>query len=194
MVSSFVWHGVLDALPVALALFDEEGVPVHESRAFSLLAARVQEVREFSARLARDSAQAVREWHETGPDTVDESLETADLRTAAECFRLEGRYVAARTRSGKRSGIILVLVRNVVDDRAAEAVLQKLYGLTQQEARVVGILVRGGSNKQIAGILGISAHTVRHHVEHALRKLGISKRSQVPARVLGLVGDFERVP
>jgi len=189
-----VWHGVLDALPVALSLFDEEGAPVHESRAFALLAARVQEVRELAVRLARDSSRAVRELGETVPDAADESLETAEFRTSVECLRLESRYVAARTRSGRRAGFIVVLVRNVVDDRATEAVLQKLYGLTQQEARVVGVLVRGGSNKQIAGLLDISEHTVRHHVEHALRKLGISKRSQVPARVLGILGDSERLP
>ena len=36
----------------------------------------------------------------------------------------------------------------------------------------------GLSNKQIAGILGISLHTVKNHVHNALSKLGVENRHE----------------
>ena len=38
-------------------------------------------------------------------------------------------------------------------------------------------LVRGGSNRQIAEGLGISAKTVGHHVEHVYKKAGVRSRA-----------------
>ena len=38
-------------------------------------------------------------------------------------------------------------------------------------------LVRGGSNRQIAESLGISAKTVGHHVEHVYKKAGVRSRA-----------------
>jgi DNA-binding NarL/FixJ family response regulator len=43
-------------------------------------------------------------------------------------------------------------------------------GLTERELQVLLALVRGGSNRQIAEGLGISAKTVGHHVEHVYKK------------------------
>jgi DNA-binding NarL/FixJ family response regulator len=37
--------------------------------------------------------------------------------------------------------------------------------------------VRGGSNQEIAGNLGISAKTVGHHVQHVYKKAGVRSRA-----------------
>ena len=50
-------------------------------------------------------------------------------------------------------------------------------GLTDRELEVLLVLVRGGSNQQIAGDLGISAKTVGHHVEHVYQKAGVRSRA-----------------
>jgi DNA-binding NarL/FixJ family response regulator len=39
------------------------------------------------------------------------------------------------------------------------------------------VLVRGESNQQIAGDLGISAKTVGHHVQHVYQKAGVRSRA-----------------
>lgn len=39
------------------------------------------------------------------------------------------------------------------------------------------MLVRGGSNQEIAEHLGISAKTVGHHVQHVYRKAGVHSRA-----------------
>jgi DNA-binding NarL/FixJ family response regulator len=50
-------------------------------------------------------------------------------------------------------------------------------GLTERELQVLLALVRGGSNRQIANGLGISAKTVGHHVEHVYKKAGVRSRA-----------------
>jgi DNA-binding NarL/FixJ family response regulator len=50
-------------------------------------------------------------------------------------------------------------------------------GLTERELEVLLVLVRGGSNQQIADDLGISAKTVGRHVEHVYQKAGVSSRA-----------------
>ncbi|MDP9285203.1 MAG: LuxR C-terminal-related transcriptional regulator, partial [Actinomycetota bacterium] len=50
-------------------------------------------------------------------------------------------------------------------------------GLTERELEVLLVLVRGGSNQQIADDLGISAKTVGHHVEHVYQKAGVRSRA-----------------
>ena len=49
-------------------------------------------------------------------------------------------------------------------------------GLTAREAEVLGLLVRGRSNKQIASQLSISARTVGTHVEHIYAKIDVTTR------------------
>lgn len=50
-------------------------------------------------------------------------------------------------------------------------------GLTEREVEVVGLLARGYRNRQIAGMLVISAATVDHHLRHIYDKLGVSTRA-----------------
>ena len=52
------------------------------------------------------------------------------------------------------------------------------------------VLVRGGSNQQIATDLGISAKTVGHHVEHVYEKAGV--RSRAAATVWAFEQDLVR--
>ena len=44
-------------------------------------------------------------------------------------------------------------------------------------ARSPLVLVRGGSNQQIADDLGISAKTVGHHIQHVYQKAGVRSRA-----------------
>lgn len=50
--------------------------------------------------------------------------------------------------------------------------------LTQRESEVLKQLAFGLTNKEIAGALGISYETVKEHVQHILRKVGVSDRTQ----------------
>ena len=50
--------------------------------------------------------------------------------------------------------------------------------LTNQEQKVLKLLIEGLSNKEIAEKLVISIHTVKTHIEHIYRKLAVSSRVQ----------------
>ena len=53
------------------------------------------------------------------------------------------------------------------------------FGLTRREAQIVGALVDGQTNKDIAGTLGISEATVKHHLTNVYDKLGVYNRVEL---------------
>ncbi|WP_269633604.1 response regulator [Pelomonas sp. BJYL3] len=52
-------------------------------------------------------------------------------------------------------------------------------GLSPREGEILREIVQGASNKEIARRLGIAETTVKIHVQHILRKLGVNSRVQV---------------
>jgi len=54
--------------------------------------------------------------------------------------------------------------------------------LTSREVEVLILISAGASNQQISEELFLSIHTVKRHVVHILRKLGVSSRTQSAAR------------
>ena len=61
--------------------------------------------------------------------------------------------------------------------------------LTERELVVLGLMVEGLNNTQIAGRLVVSPSTIKTHVSHILSKLGVASRSEAVALALrsGLV-------
>ena len=51
--------------------------------------------------------------------------------------------------------------------------------LTTRELEVLRLVVRGYNTEQMAGILGVSRHTIRTHVQQVLRKLGVHGRGKL---------------
>jgi two-component system nitrate/nitrite response regulator NarL len=68
-------------------------------------------------------------------------------------------------------------------------VADALHSLSPRERETLALIARGDSNKLIARELGIAETTVKIHVQHILRKLGLSSRVQaaVYASTNGLV-------
>jgi DNA-binding NarL/FixJ family response regulator len=65
--------------------------------------------------------------------------------------------------------------------------------LTQRELEILELIVRGLSNGEIAGTLGITEGTVKWHVNIILGKLNVSDRTQAAVAALkrGFVGPYE---
>ncbi len=89
-----------------------------------------------------------------------------------------------------------------VDTAISEQVVRKAlrsqrarnpYGLTDQERRALALVDRGLRTQQIGEHLGITVETVKTHIKHALRKLGVDDRRSAAAlaRRNGLFDDLE---
>jgi DNA-binding CsgD family transcriptional regulator len=55
--------------------------------------------------------------------------------------------------------------------------------LTEQERRILGLVAAGCSNAEIADRMCVATCTVRKHLEHAYRKLGVTNRHAATAAV-----------
>jgi DNA-binding CsgD family transcriptional regulator len=62
--------------------------------------------------------------------------------------------------------------------------LLNAYGLTTAQSRVVGLVLRGHSTRQIVRELHISANTVQEHLTAAFDKFGVRSRRELVAAVL----------
>jgi DNA-binding NarL/FixJ family response regulator len=58
------------------------------------------------------------------------------------------------------------------------------FDLTLQEMRVVELLPRGMTNREIGTVLGVSEHTVKTHLYNAMHKLGAKDRAEAAAIAL----------
>jgi DNA-binding NarL/FixJ family response regulator len=63
--------------------------------------------------------------------------------------------------------------------------------LTPRERQVLRLVTEGQTNREIASQLGISAGTVKNHVEHIIAKLNVSDRTQAAVYALrhGLIAN-----
>lgn len=55
--------------------------------------------------------------------------------------------------------------------------LSALHPLSLREGEVLGWIVEGKRDAEIAAILGLSTRTVEKHVQHILEKLGVETRT-----------------
>jgi DNA-binding NarL/FixJ family response regulator len=85
-------------------------------------------------------------------------------------------------------------VRSPVGDKEQRDAALLAGQLTPRELEVLEILVRGGSNAEIARELGLSPNTVRTHVQSILTKLQVRSRLEAAAFAVrfGIVRDGER--
>jgi two-component system, NarL family, response regulator LiaR len=110
---------------------------------------------------------------------VDETLVARALRAGAISYLLKDVHADQ----------LAVAIRHAYHGRAifASAVAQALAhlateplppNLTKREREVLGLLVTGKTNSEIATVLGICRGTVNLHVSNILDKLGVANRTE----------------
>ncbi len=83
--------------------------------------------------------------------------------------------------SGDHLDTVMHLCRPVARQRAVTPTRPLRRSLTARERQVLNCLCRRSSTEEIAGELGISAVTVRNHMQHLLEKLAVHSRAEAVA-------------
>jgi DNA-binding NarL/FixJ family response regulator len=128
----------------------------------------------------------------TGYDDIEQAIHAAHAGAAAYCakdIQPQGLVSVIReVANGK-----YVIGGNVFNRRELDEWLESqmegarrsysepgspFHPLSDREMEVLSCVVRGMSNKEIAGLLGISHQTVKNHVTSILRKFGVEDRTQ----------------
>lgn len=66
---------------------------------------------------------------------------------------------------------------------------RSLLVLTDREREVIVLIAAGCSNGEVAERLGIGSRTAKAHSDSIRRKLGVSRRRQIPAAFRVLTGE-----
>jgi DNA-binding CsgD family transcriptional regulator len=68
------------------------------------------------------------------------------------------------------------------------------FHFSKREQEVIKLLLQGKSNKQIAGLLGISVSTVEYHLKNIYAKLKVNSRTEAIAKLMDPgAGGFQRL-
>jgi two-component system, NarL family, nitrate/nitrite response regulator NarL len=120
-------------------------------------------------------------------------LVRAGARGVVTESRQAGQLISAihRVRDGE-IWLARACMSQLIDELAASseplpahlATAEGLDRLTERERDVVALIARGMHNKAIAGELGITDHTVRHHLTAIFAKLGVSDRLELAVYAL----------
>lgn len=178
------YRAALDALGTPAAFFDADGREVHRTPALSRLLAAdpsAAPLTEAIAALARRArAHAFPRRGEAA------SLQQRRVQTPSAAYLLRATRLAPGALRGTEA--FLVTAERTSAALPDTEALREAYGLTQREGEVARLVACGLPNAAIAEALAVSPHTVRHHVEAAMAKLGLAGhgREAVAASLLGL--------
>jgi DNA-binding NarL/FixJ family response regulator len=128
----------------------------------------------------------------TGYDDVEQAIHAALAGAAGYCSKdiepqklpriirevAEGKYVFVENVFNRRD--LEQWVEDQIEGarRSYSEPGSPFHPLSEREMEVLSCVVRGMSNKEIAGLLGISHQTVKNHVTAILRKFGVEDRTQ----------------
>ncbi len=69
-------------------------------------------------------------------------------------------------------------------DAEIEKKIEERFSLTTREKEILGMLLKGKSNKEISDLMFVSTETVKTHLQNIYRKLGVRSRMEVLAQFL----------
>ena len=117
-------------------------------------------------------------------DWLSQALELAAPEGFLRIFLDEGEaLLELLPRAHQAAPEFVDLILNDLKKQSGKSPLDQLPDpLSEQERRVLGLIVLGKTNKEIADELVISVGTAKWHVHNVLQKLGVNSRSQAIAR------------
>jgi DNA-binding CsgD family transcriptional regulator len=113
-------------------------------------------------------------------DTLRASFRNGGGQVVELCLRRSGRRFDGR--DAAVLDLLAPVLQRLVRERPSPTVPE---GLTPQERRILTLVAAGMTNAEIGHRLSISTSTVRKHLEHAYRKLGVTGRLGAVAALQG---------
>jgi DNA-binding CsgD family transcriptional regulator len=121
----------------------------------------------------------------------DNSPESSKPCYAVGIFRGDKQYLVRATplfkaeqKKDKGTPHIMIFIERFSLGRRLDIVrLRRRFDFTDREAQVVGEIVKGLTNSEIAESLFISEHTVKDHIKNIMHKLGVHNRTSIFCRV-----------
>jgi DNA-binding NarL/FixJ family response regulator len=149
-----------------------------------------------ATRMVKEALPATRVLILTTYDTQEYVLE--GLRAGADGYLLKGASkqellgsirAVLRGEQTVQSALAASILKQVAEGRSQAAPADP--GLTDRQRDVLRLMADGRSNPEIADDLQVSLNTVKTHVVHVLRRLGVTDRTQAAVRAaqLGLLDD-----
>jgi RNA polymerase sigma factor (sigma-70 family) len=117
------------------------------------------------------------------PDDVDRAYEEFNVFAFVEKEGFDRREFRTMIADAIHSHRVAAQTTEAAPDQKAVAD-SALSELTDRERDVLELLAKGYTNRQIADHLGITANTVKKHVDHILQKLQVSTRAAAVAVAL----------
>lgn len=96
----------------------------------------------------------------------------------------EHRYLLRMRVVDDPTGQFLVVVIKDFDVPAHVPRLERLFGLSAMEARILEEIISGNSAERIADQKGVSILTVRTHIKHIHAKMGVRSKEEILATVV----------
>jgi DNA-binding CsgD family transcriptional regulator len=164
---------VLDLLPVAALVVDIDGRLLTSNAA----ARALFEGPGVPSRVVESAVRALK----SGTEIESSTVTNAD--GSGLTLRLAPAEVGEDESAPTPGVIFLVPTGKPVEIKTA--MLQKRFGLTPAQMKVVEHVCGGMTNREIAGELGLSPETVRKHVASVFARTGVNKRSALVALAFG---------
>jgi DNA-binding CsgD family transcriptional regulator len=169
---------VLDAVPDGIAVYSNGG----ECRNRALLALLAADPERD--RIERSLCDMARRFWPTAQSYESGSMmASVGFSTTLSRYRLQANYTTALGTSG---ACLLLLLQRLTNALPSPQILRERWHLTAREAELVPRLCAGHTARTIATALGISPHTARRHTEAVLRKLGVSSRALIAAKLTSM--------
>jgi DNA-binding CsgD family transcriptional regulator len=120
--------------------------------------------------------------HALAPGSDNDHNLIPRVRARGRSGRWLALYGSLTEPSGDRPGETVIVIGAAKPEEVAWLNVAA-YGLSPREEEVVGLLVRGFSNRQISHTLFISEHTVQRHLSNIFEKVGVRSRKTLLKRL-----------
>lgn len=186
---------LIDRLPSGVLLVDEKSQVSVKNRQASIILQQFHGITSVDGNIVCQFHDDTKVLHKivaelSKPKALLASARGMTIRTkSSEEGAINVSFVPLRHSSFSSYGLLDVTVALFINsDKSKKPVqtsaLKDVYGLTTAESTVLEKLVVGGSINDIADLLSISVHTVRHHVKQLLIKTNTHRQGELIGKVL----------